>query len=57
MRLLELADGAALAVPPNNSCSIDSGVIAAALTTMKGPFARADASWIIRAVSSLPAPE
>ncbi len=33
-----------------------SGVIVAALTTTNGPCVRAEASWIIRAASSLPAP-
>ena len=31
-----------------------SGVMVAELMTMKGPEARADASWIVRATSSLP---
>ncbi len=42
---------------PNNSISMRSGVMAAALITTKGPLARADMSWMVRAASSLPAPE
>ena len=34
-----------------------SGVIAAALITTNGPEARPDRPWMVRAVSSLPAPE
>ncbi|MGY4469818.1 hypothetical protein ACVWWK_005527 [Bradyrhizobium sp. LB9.1b] len=41
---------------PNSSCSIRSGVIAAALMTTKGPSARPEAVCSVRAVSSLPAP-
>ncbi len=42
---------------PNSSISMRSGVMAAALMTTKGPPARAEAAWMVRAVSSLPAPE
>jgi hypothetical protein len=42
---------------PNSSTSIRSGVIAAALMTTNGAAARADSTWRVRAVSSLPAPE
>ena len=42
---------------PNSSISMRSGVIAAALMTTNGPFARADRAWIVRAASSLPAPD
>ena len=41
---------------PNSSTSIVSGAIVAALITKKGPPARFDASWIVRATSSLPEP-
>ena len=33
-----------------------SGVIVAALMTTKGPLARVDSAWIVRAASSLPEP-
>ena len=42
---------------PNNSTSIRSGVIAAALMTTNGPSARLDALCSVRAASSLPEPE
>src|SRR6185437_12263457 len=42
---------------PNSSVSMRSGVIAAALMTINGPLARADIWWMVRAASSLPAPE
>ena len=42
---------------PNSSISMRSGVIAAALMTTNGPFARADSAWSVRAASSLPAPD
>ena len=42
---------------PNSSSSIRSGVIVAALITTKGLRARCDMAWIVRAVSSLPAPD
>ncbi len=41
---------------PNSSISIVSGAMVAALMTTKGPLARAEASWIERAASSLPEP-
>ena len=41
---------------PNSSCSMRSGVIAAALMTTNGPLARAERVWMLRAVNSLPAP-
>ena len=34
-----------------------SGVIAAALMTTNGPCARAECAWMVRAASSLPAPD
>jgi len=52
----DLTAASSLASIPNNSVSIVSGEIVAELMVMKGPLARADASWIPRAVSSLPAP-
>ena len=62
MRLLERADLAlaacrSTASTPNSSTSMRSGVIAAALMTTNGPSARADSAWIVRAASSLPAPD
>ena len=62
MSLLERADLAAVAAvrppsTPNNSTSMCSGVIAAALITTNGPSVRAEWLWMVRAASSLPAPE
>ena len=34
-----------------------SGVMAAALMTTNGPFARAESAWMVRAASSLPEPD
>ena len=42
---------------PNSSGSMRSGVIAAALITTNGPLARPDRAWMLRAASSLPAPD
>ena len=42
---------------PNSSTSMRSGVMAAALMTTNGPFARADSACRWRAASSLPAPD
>ena len=62
MGLLERADLAAVRCrsppsTPNSSTSMRSGVIAAALITTNGPSARAEWLWMVRAASSLPAPE
>ncbi len=60
MGLLQRADACARAPSfgstPKSSISIVSGAIVAALMTTKGPPARAEASWIERAASSLPTP-
>ena len=42
---------------PNNSSSTRSGTMAAALSTTKGPSARADFMCMTRAASSLPQPD